>query len=849
MSFVYNDVKYFAPFYKDEEFWVKPKYYSGDRATTLLDILSDMFRRQLLNTRGGEITEAYWRSVIEEEKRVSVLLIFNDRIYRKYPGLQKPSKNDTRLDQDDIASFRTISHADTVVPSGLMDFFWPKSLTTTEDDPDEGLKGVRLKIRISRQHIHPRSVVVPYPPSVIVEDKNILAVNKPFGIPSMGERNDLGSNEWNSILTWCRLSSDKENPKAGKYCDLISRLDLDVSGMVLLGKSGTYRKKRGFAGVSGVGSSKTVKVYLGIIPRQAHGIRIMTPRLAFDTKTSRAVIKKQRSKGDDGSESLVCKTSIYPLMDIQDDRYSLVAISLEESGQRHQIRFHLSLIGATIANDDLYLDMSRHGKVYQRTGVRPPDISDDDSQDKTKAPADTTVQSSVHTENISESDCQAFLRQYVFINGVSGFEESNTSTEDCRYPLIQRTLYPSTDSAFAGLLQENFGELCAHCGKCQVLASQANVECNDTGKEKQPIRLAHGIFLHSWRYFHPTDEHLLLEAPLPGEGIKLGEKKAGVMSGGLYSRQWGYRHTDNVQTEAQISIAADSIGRVFCPFVHIRPSLIETMTQVKKGAVRQVVTRKMQRYSLLKAGAALIFICGFVAVLFNSDPLPGVRKAALRHRRKAQSLQQDAVERDFRNPVETFDNNVEQKDPNAGRKFTLELSSLKDGASGKIVIETKPSWAPLGVQRFHELMEDKFYDQAKFFRILPDFIVQFGISADSKKTKPSRIKDEVEGFKQTNSRGTVTFAMAGKNSRTCQLFINTRTDGNAFLDEQGFAPIGEVIVGMDVVDAIYDVYGEKPDQGQIQTRGNEYLDKEFPLLSYISKSYENGKAQAPPDQN
>lgn len=216
------------------------------------------------------------------------------------------------------------------------------------------------------------------------------------------------------------------------------------------------------------------------------------------------------------------------------------------------------------------------------------------------------------------------------------------------------------------------------------------------------------------------------------------------------------------------------------------------MTQVKKGAARQAVTRKMQRYSLLKAGAALIFICGFVAVLINSDPLPAVRKAAFRHRRKAQSLLQDAVERDFRNPVETFDSSVEELAPDAGRKFTLELASLKDGASGKIVIETKPSWAPLGVQRFHELMDDKFYDQAKFFRVVNDFMVQFGINGDPKKNKPSNIKDDE--VKQTNSRGTVTYAMAGKNSRTSQLFINTRTDGNSFLDKQGFAPIGKVIV-------------------------------------------------------
>ncbi|CAJ1953810.1 unnamed protein product [Cylindrotheca closterium] len=527
MSFVYKDVKYFTPFYKDEEFWVKPKYYSGGTPATLLDILSDMFRRQLLSSRGGEITEAYWRSIIEQEKRVSVLLIFSDKTYRKYPELQKPSKSFTPLDKDDNASFKTVSRPDTVVPSGLIACFWPKSLTNNGDGHDARLKGVRLKIRISRQHIHPRSVVVPYPPSVIVEDKNIVAVNKPFGIPSMGERNDLGSNEWNSILTWCRLPSDKENPREGKYCDLINRLDLDVSGLVLLGKSGTYRKKRGFVGANGVGSRKTVKVYLGIIPRQDFSIRIMTPRLAFNTKTSRAFVKKERCKRDDGNDNLVCKTSIYPLMNIKDGRYSLVAISLEKSGQRHQIRFHLSLIGATIANDDLYLDIARNDKLYQRTGVRPPNVSNDDSQNITQIPVDTTLQSSIHTERISEGEHQAFLREYVFINGVSGFKESNASNKDCRYPLIQRALYPGTDSTFAGLLQENF-EICAHCGKCQKLLSQANKHSNNAGKEEQPIRLAHGIFLHSWRYFHPTNEHALLEAPLPGEGIKLGEGEVKV---------------------------------------------------------------------------------------------------------------------------------------------------------------------------------------------------------------------------------------------------------------------------------------------------------------------------------
>lgn len=220
---------------------------------------------------------------------------------------------------------------------------------------------------------------------------------------------------------------------------------------------------------------------------------------------------------------------------------------------------------------------------------------------------------------------------------------------------------------------------------------------------------------------------------------------------------------------------------------------IHRMTKVKKGGTRQAITRKMQRYSLMKTGGALIFICGFVAVLFRSDPLPGVRKAAMRHRLKAEKIQDGVVERDFRNPVENKDSEGEphKEDKDGGRIYTIEFASLMDGATGKVEIQTKPSWAPIGVERFHELMDDNFYDQAKFFRVVEDFIVQFGINADPSKPKPAKISDDP--VVQTNSRGTVTFAMAGKNSRTCQLFINTRKDGNAFLDKQGFAPIGEII--------------------------------------------------------
>lgn len=168
-----------------------------------------------------------------------------------------------------------------------------------------------------------------------------------------------------------------------------------------------------------------------------------------------------------------------------------------------------------------------------------------------------------------------------------------------------------------------------------------------------------------------------------------------------------------------------------------------------------------------------------------------------------------------------------------GRTFTFELASLSDGKSGEIVIQTHPEWAPLGVKHFHKLMDEGFYDQTRFFRVVPDFIVQFGIAADPKKfPKDKPLKDDP--VKTTNSRGTLTYATAGPNTRTTQLFINTRERGNAFLDKQGFSPFAEVISGMEYVDAIYAGYGEKPDQGKIESQGNEYLEKEFPLLSYIT---------------
>ena len=270
------------------------------------------------------------------------------------------------------------------------------------------------------------------------------------------------------------------------------------------------------------------------------------------------------------------------------------------------------------------------------------------------------------------------------------------------------------------------------------------------------------------------------------------------------------------------------------------------MTQVKRGTARTVPTRKQQRYSLIKILVSLALIGSFVVFLLQSDPFPGVRQAAMRHRRQNENEidSPGKVNRDFRNPgtptdsskIVTGEIKEKKEEKEHGRIYTFELSNLKDGKKGTIVIETKPEWAPIGVKHFHELMEKDFYKDAKFFRVVKNFVVQFGIAAIPANRQKTTIRDDP--VIQTNARGTLTYATSGPNTRTTQLFINTRKGGNKFLDSQGFSPIAEVIKGMDFVDEIYDGYAEKPNQGKIQSKGNEYLDKEFPKLSYISKTHQ-----------
>jgi peptidyl-prolyl cis-trans isomerase A (cyclophilin A) len=153
---------------------------------------------------------------------------------------------------------------------------------------------------------------------------------------------------------------------------------------------------------------------------------------------------------------------------------------------------------------------------------------------------------------------------------------------------------------------------------------------------------------------------------------------------------------------------------------------------------------------------------------------------------------------------------------------------------GDFVVLVHRDWAPLGAQRFYDLVKSGFYDECRFFRVVSGFMVQFGINGTPATQQNWERPMTDDPARESNRRGYITFATSGPNSRTTQVFINFVD--NAFLDSQGFSPFGEVIEGMDNVDKINAEYGESPDQGQINSAGNAYLNSQFPRLDYIKKA-------------
>ena len=160
---------------------------------------------------------------------------------------------------------------------------------------------------------------------------------------------------------------------------------------------------------------------------------------------------------------------------------------------------------------------------------------------------------------------------------------------------------------------------------------------------------------------------------------------------------------------------------------------------------------------------------------------------------------------------------------------------------GPFVIEARRAWAPVGADRLYSLVRHGFYDGVRFFRVVDGFMVQFGISGDARVSAVWRARTiPDDSVTQSNRRGTVTFATSGSDTRTTQLFVDYRD--NAFLDARGFAPVGEVIDGMDVVDNLWRSYGDAPpsgrgpDQERMYKEGERYLAREFPRMDRVIRA-------------
>ncbi|NLV41353.1 MAG: peptidylprolyl isomerase [Candidatus Hydrogenedentes bacterium] len=180
---------------------------------------------------------------------------------------------------------------------------------------------------------------------------------------------------------------------------------------------------------------------------------------------------------------------------------------------------------------------------------------------------------------------------------------------------------------------------------------------------------------------------------------------------------------------------------------------------------------------------------------------------------------------------ETKENAPVDMPEKAPEKFSVEFECT----NGTFVVECVTEWAPLGAERFYTLVKEGFFNDAGFFRVVPGFVVQFGLAADPSATakwKERKLRDDP--VTQSNKKGYITFAMAGPNTRTSQVFINYRDNTN--LDGMGFAPFGKVVSGMEVVEAINAEAGERPNQGMITFEGNAYLKKNFPKMDFIKKA-------------
>ncbi len=185
------------------------------------------------------------------------------------------------------------------------------------------------------------------------------------------------------------------------------------------------------------------------------------------------------------------------------------------------------------------------------------------------------------------------------------------------------------------------------------------------------------------------------------------------------------------------------------------------------------------------------------------------------------------------------------EDPTApfwNKKSPSQVRIRIETTQGVFVIELHRKWAPLGTDRFYNLVRAGFFNDSRFYRVRPNFIAQFGIAGEpaiAQTWRSQAIKDDPP--KPSNTRGRIAFAMTGPDTRTTQLFISLAD--NSRLDKEGFAPIGEVVEGMEIVDRIYSGYGEDSGggmragkQAKLFEEGNAYLDREYPRLDKLIRA-------------
>ncbi len=230
--------------------------------------------------------------------------------------------------------------------------------------------------------------------------------------------------------------------------------------------------------------------------------------------------------------------------------------------------------------------------------------------------------------------------------------------------------------------------------------------------------------------------------------------------------------------------------------------------------------------------AMLLFTSGCTQEDSDAPPVFGMLDdfEALQKEQEAQAMQKlraEAAANAAANPSSNGELMAMPDVPLTG-KYTVRFET----SAGMFVVDVDRSWAPIGADRFYKLVKDGFYNDARFFRVVPGFMVQWGLAGDPAMTAKWDQEIMDDPVIQSNTRGFITFAKANApNSRTGQVFINY--GDNSRLDPDGFAPFGKVTSGMDVVAKINSEYGESPDQGQATGQGNQYLVSEFPRLSFI----------------